>query len=179
MPDQYYNQVNIQAHYATTGPDIWQQSGGQVTHVVMAMGTCGTIGGVAKYLKQQNPGIQIWGVDAYNSARSIDARKNDLNNSNNLHKPPKTAGYQVEGIGVDVLDGLYSPNQIDLISSYSDADIFAMAKKYSSQHGLLIGLSSAAVLSMLHDNLDKFKPGDFVVAILADSGRSYLEKMAI
>ena len=169
MPDQYYNKLNTQAHYYSTGPDIWQQTKGKVTHVVIAMGTCGTISGVSKFLKQKNSDIQIWGVDAKTSARSLF----ELKQKNNINIQP----YQVEGIGVDVLDGLYSPELIDEISTYSDDEIFAMTKKVAKTHGLLIGFSSAAVLKMIEDRVNCFKKGDCVIAILADSGRSYLDKI--
>lgn len=172
MPDQYYNPINIKAHYTSTGPDIWEQTRGKITHFICAMGTCGTICGVASYLKEQNPNIKIWGVDAKTSARS--AYYFNQKNPDNLVKPKP---YKVEGIGVDVLDGLYNPSLIDKVSCYSDEDIFAMTKNFSKSYGMLIGLSSAAVLKMLEDNLCEFRDGDYVVAILADSGRNYLDKM--
>ena len=172
MPDQYYNPINLQAHYSSTGPDIWRQTRGKITHFIAAMGTCGTICGVASYLKEQNPNIKIWGVDAKTSVRSAHSF-NQKNPANKVKPQP----YQVEGIGVDVLDGLYNPDLIDKISCYSDEDIFVMTKKLAQTQGMLVGLSSAAALKMLEDNLDEFKDGDYVVAILADSGRSYLDKI--
>ena len=110
MPNQYFNPLNTKAHYLSTGPDIWEQSQGKVTHFICAMGTCGTICGVASYLKEKNPKIQIWGVDAKTSLRS--AHSFNQKNPNNLVKPKP---YKVEGIGVDVLDGLYNPSLIDKI----------------------------------------------------------------
>jgi cystathionine beta-synthase len=172
MPDQYYNPINSRAHYVSTGPDIWRQTKGEITHFIAAMGTCGTICGVASYLKEQNPNIKIWGVDAKTSVRS--AHHFNQKNPHNLVKPKP---YKVEGIGVDVLDGIYNPSLIDKISCYSDEDIFAMTKSFSKNHGMLVGFSSAAVLKMLEDNLGEFKGGEYVVAILADSGRNYLDKI--
>ena len=199
MPDQYYNILNTEAHYHSTGPDIWQQTQGKVTHVVIAMGTCGTITGVAKFLKSKNPNIKIWGVDAETSERSLKEKQIEQEIKKELEKKiegvnPKNldnindfgvklgAGisvqpYQVEGIGVDVLDGLYSPDLIDEIATYSDDDIFAMTKKCAQKFGLLVGLSSAAVLKMIEDKISSFKNDDYVIAILADSGRSYLDKV--
>ena len=203
MPDQYYNILNTEAHYHSTGPDIWRQTQGKVTHVVIAMGTCGTITGVAKFLKSKNPNIKIWGVDAETSERSLKeqqieqeieqeiekkiekkrerAKANNIDNINDfgvkLGAGISVQPYQVEGIGVDVLDGLYSPNLIDEIATYSDDDIFAMTKKCAQKFGLLVGLSSAAVLKMIEDKISSFKKDDYVIAILADSGRSYLDKV--
>ena len=182
MPDQYYNPWNMQAHYYSTGAEIWQQSQGKVTHIIAAMGTGGTICGISKYLKQKNPKIQIWGADCATSARSIDIIKQS-GDTKTLAYLKQLGAYQVEGIGVDVLNGLYTnhisshPKAINKISTYTDQQIFAMAKNLAQNHGILVGLSSAAVLNMLYDNYDSFIEQDYIVTILADSGRSYLDKI--
>ena len=159
MPNQYHNQRNPQAHYATTGPEIWNQTNGCVTHVIVGAGSCGTISGVGKYLKEKNKDIVIIGVDAATSAYSSQ----------------KPRAYDVEGIGIDTADNLML-SVIDTIIPVSDADVFAMTKKLARTYGLMVGLSSGAVMHVTMDYAKKLKPTDLVVVIFADSGRSYLKK---
>ena len=161
MPNQYFNAANVEAHYNTTGKEIWEQTNGAVTHVFIAMGTCGTISGVGRYLKERNPNVQIIGVDAQTSALSS----------------PTPKSYDVEGIGVDVISDTLDRSVIDEIVPISDEDAFAMTRTLASKHGLMVGLSSGAVMHVALKHAQKLSPNDVVVVLFADSGRSYLRKV--
>jgi cystathionine beta-synthase len=160
MLNQYYNPQNIEAHYRSTGPEIWQQSEGQLTHMVMAMGSCGTVMGVSRYLKEQNPQIQVIGVDAATSALSA----------------PVPSPYAVEGIGVDALDGLFDQKWVDHIETVTDDEVFHEVKVLAREEGLMVGLSSAAVTCVLRRIAASLPAHARVGMILADSGRAYLQK---
>ena len=161
MPNQYYNKQNAQAHYTTTGPEIWQQTNGTITHCFIGMGTCGTISGIGKYLKEQNPKIKIIGIDAATSK---------------LSSPSCPKVYKVEGIGVDVMSDMFVREAIDEIIPISDDDAFTMTRKLAKQ-GLLIGISSGAVMHVALDYAKKLTKNDVMVVVFADSGRSYLSKV--
>jgi cystathionine beta-synthase len=160
MPNQYFNIANPQAHYSTTGPEIWKQTNGKVTHVVIGMGSCGTITGIGRFLKEQNSDIKIIGVDAATSALSS--------------KCPKA--YKVEGLGVDVMSDTLDRSVIDIIETITDDEAFE-ATKHAAQFGLLIGISSGAVLHIAQKHAPNLKQNDVMVIIFADSGRSYLSKV--
>jgi cystathionine beta-synthase len=161
MPNQYYNIKNPLAHYLTTGPEIWQQTQGKVTHCFIGMGSCGTISGVGKYLKEKNENIQIIGVDAATSK---------------LSSPDNPKTYKTEGIGVDVIADTLNREVIDEVIPIKDQDAFTMTKKLAVQ-GLLVGLSSGAVMHVILDKAKQLNENDVVVAIFADSGRAYLSKV--
>ena len=160
MLNQYYNPQNIEAHYHSTGPEIWEQTEGKLTHVVMAMGSCGTIMGVSRYLKEHKPNIRIIGVDAATSALSSE------------HPAP----YLVEGIGVDALDGLYNQKWVDEVHAVTDDEVFAETRRLAREEGLMVGLSSGAVVTVLERLAHTFPKDAYIVMILADSGRAYLQK---
>jgi cystathionine beta-synthase len=161
MLNQYYNPLNIEAHYKSTGPEIWQQSEGKLTHIILALGSCGTGMGVSRYLKEQNPNIKVIGVDA---ATSVLSSQN-----------PQP--YQAEGIGVDSLDGLFNRQHVDEVIGVNDAQIFEMTRRLAHEHGLLVGISSGAVMQVAIAYADKLKEDDYLVVIFADSGRAYLNKV--
>ena len=161
MPNQYYNPSNPKAHYLTTGPEIWNQTNGKLTHLICGMGSCGTISGTAKYLKEQNPNIKIIGIDSANSKLSSTVPKK----------------YKTEGIGVDVISDTLNMSVIDEIIPLEDEPAFEMTRQMAKQNGLLIGLSSGAVLHVTLKYTEKLNHDDIVVIILADSGRSYLSKV--
>lgn len=161
MPNQYYNPSNPKAHYLTTGPEIWNQTDGKLTHLICGMGSCGTISGTAKYLKEHNPNIKIIGVDSANSKLSS----------------PVPKKYKTEGIGVDVISDILDMSVIDEIIPLKDEPAFEMTRQMAKKNGLLIGLSSGAVLHVALKYADKLNSDDIVVIILADSGRSYLSKV--
>ena len=160
--NQYYNPENIEAHFHSTAPEIWHQTQGKITHLLLPMGTCGTIVGIGRFLKQKNPSIQILGVDAATSAFFTKG-----------HPSP----YQVEGLGVDALDGLVDSSLLDAVYGVHDEDIFATTRKMATDYGLLMGLSSGAILKILFDLLPSLPSSAHVVTLFADSGRAYLQKL--
>lgn len=159
MPNQYHNQLNPQAHYSTTGPEIWKQTNGAITHLFVGAGSCGTISGTGRYLKEQNPNVKIIGIDAATSAYSN----------------PNPTSYETEGIGIDTDDNL-DTSVVDHIIPVADKDVFAMTKKVAREHGLLVGLSSGAVLHGLFSYQEHLQKSDVAVVVFADSGRAYLKK---
>ena len=160
MPNQYFNILNPEAHYQSTGPEIWEQTQGKITHFIAGMGSCGTISGVGKYLKEQNENIKIIGVDSANSLLSA--------------KEPSP--YETEGIGVDVISETLNRDVIDLIVPVADRDAFQTARKMASK-GVLVGPSSGAVMFVSFQLTRDLTQQDLAVCILADSGRAYLKKV--
>lgn len=160
MPNQYYNVENPKAHYLSTGPEIWEQSQGKITHCFIGMGSCGTISGIGKYLKEKNKDIKIIGIDAMTSKLSM---------------PDSPKAYKTEGIGVDVITDTLNTHVIDEIIPVSDEDVFAMTRTLAKK-GYLVGLSSGAVLHVALEYAKKLNELDTVLVIFADSGRAYLSK---
>jgi len=161
MPNQYYNQQNAEAHYSTTGPEIWRQTNGTITHCFIGMGTCGTISGIGKYLKEQNSKIKIIGIDAATSK---------------LSSPLCPKVYKVEGIGVDVMSDIFVREVIDEIIPITDQDAFDMTRELAKQ-GVLVGISSGALMHVALNYAKNLTKNDVVVVIFADSGRAYLSKV--
>jgi cystathionine beta-synthase len=160
-PNQYHNPTNPEAHYKITGPEIWRQTKGRITHFFAAAGSTGTIMGVGKYLKKKNPKIKIIGVDMANSFYS------------NKHPKP----YKTEGIGIDYSPKFFNKKYVDEFITATDKQTFTNCKKLAKTTGILAGGSSGAVMHALLVYANKFKKTDFVVALFADSGRSYLSKI--
>ena len=160
-PDQYSNPNNPRAHYETTGPEIWEQTKGRVTHFVAGAGTGGTISGVSKYLKEQNPAIRVIAADPEGSVYSGGAGR----------------PYLTEGVGEDFWPENYDPSLVDEVVAVSDADAFAMAREMTQREGLLIGGSGgtavAAALRVARDLPEEA----VVVVLIPDSGRGYLSKI--
>ena len=164
MPNQYFNPLNAQAHYALTGPEIWQQTNGTITHLFAAAGSGGTVAGIGKYLKEQNPAIKIIALDASNSFHSTKGN-------------PKP--YKVEGMGIDFYSDVIDYNNNDLIDEIipvSDEDAFAMLKNLARNYGFLVGLTSGAVAWGVQHYLPQLKKDNVAVMIFGDSGRAYLTK---
>jgi len=161
MPNQYFNKSNPLAHYTTTGPEIWQQTHGTITHFVVGAGSCGTISGAGRYLKEQNKNVKIIGVDAATSAYSS--------------KNPKA--YLSEGIGIDVVTDTFAKEYIDEIIPITDIQAFTMTRRLAKEFGLLVGISSGAVMHIALEYAKNLKETDVVVVMLADSGKSYLSKV--
>jgi cystathionine beta-synthase len=160
-PDQYSNQVNPQAHYDTTGPEIWRQTDGKITHFVAGAGTGGTISGVARYLKEQNPDIQIIAADPEASVFSGGSGR----------------PYLVEGVGEDFWPTTYHHDLVDEVIPVSDADSFAMARLIAREEGLLVGGSCGTAIAAGLRVAERLGPDDLMVVLIPDSGRGYLSKV--
>ena len=166
QPDQYWNMNNPAAHERTTGPEIWAQTEGRVTHVVIASGTGGTISGVGHFLKAQNPNVQLIGADPEGSVLSGDTAR----------------PYLTEGIGEDFFPGTYDPQVVDRWVRVSDADSFAMARRITREEGILAGEScGTAVVATLTVARDLMADGTaddkLIVVLFPDGGRNYLSKL--
>lgn len=161
MLNQYNNKANALAHYTLLGPEIWKQTEGKITHYIAAAGTCGTICGAGKYLKEQNPNLKVVAVDSANSFRA----------TNGNPKP-----YKLEGIGVDFESPLLDRSIIDEFLNVTDEQALGFLKIMAKSHGLLVGLSSGAVAYAAKEYAKRLKANDLAVMIIGDSGRAYLTK---
>jgi|SRR5581483_1666283 len=161
MPNQYFNPVNAQAHYHMTGPEVWKQTNGTITHFFAAAGTGGTVCGVGKYLKKQNPHIKIIAFDSVNSFHSTQGN-------------PKP--YKLEGMGIDFHSGAIDYDLLDDVIPVADEDAFAMLQTLARRYGFLVGMASGAVAWGTQQYCSTLQK-DFVgVMIFGDSGRAYLTK---
>lgn len=167
-PNQYQNPANTETHYKTTGPEIWNQTQGKITHFVCGMGTGGTITGVAKYLKEKNPNIKVVGVDPVGSIY-YEYKK--------LGKFPKVMKtYKVEGVGEDFVPGTIDFKYIDEVTQVGDRESFLTTRKLARKEGILGGGSSGMAMYAAIEVCKKLKSG-FVVTLFPDSGKSYLSKI--
>ena len=160
-PNQYANPHNPLAHYQSTGPELWQQTAGRITHFVAGAGTSGTITGVARYLKEQNPGIQIIVADPEASVFSGGSGR----------------PYLVEGVGEDFYPAAWEPELYDRIIAISDEDSFLTARRVSRQEGILIGGSGGLAVAAAIEVARTAKASDIVVVLNPDSGRGYLSRV--
>jgi cystathionine beta-synthase len=176
LANQFYNQANPAAHYATTGPELWEQTEGRITHFVAAAGTGGTITGVARYLKERNPRIRIVAGDPQGSILAGLWRQR--RGGGTPEEKAVGAPYKVEGIGQDKLPGTLDLSLIDEFHTVSDRDAFAVARRLTREEGLFVGGSSgliAHVALRLARELDD--PEACVVTFLCDTGERYLSKL--
>lgn len=167
-PNQYENPQNPRAHYETTGPEIWEDSDGKITHFIAGMGTGGTISGVGKYLKEKNPAIQIIGVDPAGSLYYDKVKHNIVG---------KAAPYVVEGIGEDFFPGAMDLGILDDIYRVSDGECFIWARKLARLEGIFAGGSAGGAVSVALQVAQKLTPNHMVVTFLPDSGDRYLSKI--
>jgi cystathionine beta-synthase len=171
LANQFYNLTNPAAHYASTGPELWEQTEGRITHFVAGAGTGGTISGTGKYLKEKNPNIQIVGADPVGSILAEVWRSNGANK-------PQGAPYKVEGIGQDKVPGALDLSVIDDYITVSDRDAFTMARRLTREEGIFVGGSAGliahAALSVARRIND---PDACVVTVLCDTGERYLSKV--
>lgn len=168
--NQYDNLSNRQAHYESTGPEIWEQTDGKVTHLVVGVGTGGTVSGVAKYLKEKNPNIKIWGADTYGSVFK-------KYHETGIFDPKEIYPYITEGIGEDILPANVDFSLIDMFEKVSDKDAALWARRLAREEGLLLGYSAGSALGALWQQRDKLKKEDVVVVIFHDHGSRYVGKI--
>ena len=169
--NQYFNPLNPEAHYQT-GREIWEQTQGEITHVVVCSGTGGTISGIAHYLKEQNPRVQVLGVDAYGSAikKYHETREFD---------PAEVYPYKIEGIGKNLIPTATDFDVIDEFIKVTDKDAALMARKLARTEGLFMGYTSGAAMQAVKQYAEagKFDENSIVVALLADHGSRYMNKI--
>jgi len=169
-PNQYDNLSNSQAHYESTGPEIWEQTEGKVTHLIAGVGTGGTISGIARYLKEKNPAIQIIGIDTYGSVFKK-YKETGVMDKNEIYP------YITEGIGEDFLPQNVDFTLIDHFEKVTDKDAALMTREIARKEGIFAGNSTGSAIAGLLQMKDKFKEGDVVVVIFPDHGTRYLGKM--
>jgi cystathionine beta-synthase len=168
--NQYDNLANRLAHYETTGPEIWNQTDGKITHLVCTAGTGGTITGTAKYLKEKNPNIQIWAIDVYGSLLTKYFRTGEID-MGEVHP------YISEGFGEDFVPKNYDMSVIDHFEQVTDKDGAVMARRLAKEEGLFCGYSAGSCLQGLMQLKDRLKKDDLVVCILHDHGSRYVGKI--
>lgn len=168
--NQYDNLANRQAHYETTGPEIWQQTDGKVTHLVVATGTGGTVTGTAMFLKEKNPKIQVWAMDPFGSLLTKYFRTGEVD-MNEVHP------YISEGIGEDFVPQNYDMQYVDVFEQVTDKDAAIMARRIAREEGLFCGYSAGTAVQGLLQLKDLLKKDDLVVVILHDHGSRYVGKV--
>lgn len=160
-PNQYANPNNPLAHFKTTGPEIWQQTGGRITHFVAGAGTCGTITGTARYLKQMNPAIQVIAADPDSSVFSGGSGR----------------PYLIEGVGEDFFPAAWDPSVYDEVIACTDQEAYLMARRAATEEALLLGSSGGLAVAAALKLRDRLTPDDLVVVLVPDSGRGYLSRV--
>ena len=168
--NQYDNPSNAQAHYEQTGPEIWEQTEGKITHFVVGVGTGGTISGVAKYLKEKNPAIKIWGIDTYGSVFKK-YHETGIFDENEIYP------YITEGIGEDILPENVDFSLIDHFEKVTDKDAAVYTRRLAREEGIFAGNSCGAAIKGLLQLKSHFTKNDVVVVLLHDSGSRYIGKM--
>ena len=168
--NQYDNPSNAVAHYESTGPEIWEQTDGKITHLVVGVGTGGTISGTAKYLKEQNPDIIIWGIDTYGSVFKKYHETGEFDEG-------EIYPYITEGIGEDILPANVDFDIIDHFEKVTDKDGAVMARRLSRDEGIMVGYSAGSAVAGINQLKDKLTKNDVVVVIFHDHGTRYVGKL--
>ena len=168
--NQYDNPSNTQAHYETTGPEIWEQTEGKITHFVVGVGTGGTISGVGKFLKEKKPNIKIWGIDTYGSVFK-------KYHETGVFDPNEIYPYSTEGIGEDILPANVDFSVIDHFEKVTDKDAAIYTRTLARNEGIFSGNSCGAAIKGLLQLKNKLKKTDVVVVLLHDSGSRYIGKI--
>ena len=168
--NQYDNLSNRMTHYESTGPEIWDQTDGKVTHFVVGVGTGGTISGVGKFLKEKNPNVKIWGVDAYGSVLK-------KYHETGVFDKTEIYPYVTEGIGEDMIPKNIDFDIIDGFTKVTDKDAAVFCRELLKQEGMFLGNSAGAAIKGVLQLKDQFNPDDLVVVLFHDHGSRYLKKI--
>lgn len=170
--NQYFNSLNADAHYNSTGPEIWRQTGGKITHLVACSGTGGTISGCARYLKEQNPSIRIIGVDAYGSVLKKYHETQELD-------PKEIYPYRIEGLGKNLIPTATDFDVIDHFVKVSDEESAHMARSVTKKEGMFVGYTSGAVVQAIKqlNQAGEFTERSNVVGVFPDHGSRYMSKI--
>ena len=170
--NQYFNELNIKAHYSSTGPEIWSQTNGEITHLIACSGTGGTISGIGRYLKEKNKDIKIIGVDAYGSILKKYHETGELD-ANEIHS------YRIEGMGKNIVPSATDFNIIDKFVKVTDSESAHMARNITLNEGIFVGYTSGAAMQAAKqlDEEGEFDKNSNIVIVFADHGSRYLSKI--
>jgi cystathionine beta-synthase len=168
--NQYDNLSNLQAHYETTGPEIWEQTEGRIDHLVVGVGTGGTISGVGRYLKERKPGVRVWGIDTYGSVFKK-YKETGVFDKHEIYP------YVTEGLGEDFLPKNVDFDVIDHFEKVTDKDAAIMTRRIAREEGIFAGNSAGSAMAGLLQLRDRFTKDDVIVVIFHDHGSRYLGKM--
>ncbi|HRC84870.1 MAG TPA: pyridoxal-phosphate dependent enzyme, partial [Thermoanaerobaculia bacterium] len=171
LPYQYYNQANPEAHYQTTGPEIWRQTDGRITHWVAGMGTGGTISGVAKYLKEQNPQVKVIGVDPVGSVYAYLKKHGVMPPAEQIHQ------YLIDGIGEDFLPSSIWLEYVDDVVTIDDKTAYKAVYELARKEGIFVGSSGGAAAAGARLVAASLPADAVVVTLFPDSGERYLSKL--
>jgi len=170
--NQYFNDLNTDAHYKTTGPEIWKQTKGKITHLVACSGTGGTISGISRFLKKQNPEVKVIGIDAYGSVlkKYHETREFDTN---------EIYPYRIEGLGKNLIPTATDFDSIDMFIKVSDEDSAHTARELARTEGLFVGYTSGAAMQGIKQLSEDgvFSKDDVVVVVFPDHGSRYMSKI--
>lgn len=168
--NQYFNLSNREAHYETTGPELWEQTEGKITHLVVGVGTGGTISGCGKYLKEQNPDVKVWGIDTYGSALKKFHETGEFDDD-------EVYSYITEGIGEDIIPDNIDFSVIDFFEKVTDKEGAIMARRITKEEGIFVGYSAGSAVQGLLQLKDKLTADDVVVVVFHDHGSRYIGKV--
>jgi cystathionine beta-synthase len=170
--NQYFNQLNIDAHYNSTGPEIWDQTEGQITHLVACSGTGGTISGISKYLKEQNPNVKVIGVDAFGSVLKKYHETREFDDK-------EIYPYRIEGLGKNLIPSATDFDLIDKFIKVTDEESAHTAREVSNTEGLFVGYTSGAAMQAIKQLSaeGEFKSTDKIVVVFPDHGSRYMSKV--